>query len=41
MKEVENILININKKRFEKDKTEMIRMFNYVWNNSINIPNDD
>ena len=41
MKEVENILININIKRFEKDKTEMIKMFNNVWNNSINILNDD
>lgn len=41
MKEVENILININIKRFEKDKTEMIKMFNYVWSNSINILNDD
>ncbi|MGN1311885.1 MAG: hypothetical protein ACI4U4_02590 [Bacilli bacterium] len=41
MKEVENILISINRKRFEKDKTEMIRMFNYVWSNSINKPNDD
>lgn len=41
MKEVENILININIKRFKKDKTEMIRMFNYVWSNSINILNDD
>lgn len=41
MKEVENILININIKRFEKDKTEMIKMFNYVCSNSINILNDD
>lgn len=41
MKEVENILININIKRFEKDRTEMIKMFNYVWSNSINILNDD
>lgn len=41
MKEVENILISINKKRFEKDKTEMIRMFNYVWNNGRNISKND
>lgn len=41
MKEVENILININIKRYEKDRTEMIKMFNYVWSNSINILNDD
>lgn len=41
MKEVENILININIKRFEKDKTEMIKMFNYVCSNSINVLNDD
>lgn len=34
MKEVENILISINEKRFEKDKVEMIRMFNYVWSNN-------
>ena len=34
MKEVENILISINEKRFEKDKVEMIKMFNYVWNTS-------
>lgn len=32
MQEVENILININKKRFEKDKIEMIRMYNFIWN---------
>ena len=31
MKEVESILININEKRFEKDKEEMIRMYNYMW----------
>lgn len=31
MKEVENILININQKRFEKDREEMIRMYNFVW----------
>lgn len=31
MKEVESILININQKRFEKDKEEMIRMYNFVW----------
>lgn len=34
MKEIENILISINEKRFEKDKIEMIRTFNYVWSNS-------
>ena len=31
MKEVESILININEKRFEKDKEEMIRMYNFMW----------
>ena len=31
MKEVESILININQKRFDKDKEEMIRMYNFVW----------
>lgn len=31
MKEVESILININQKRFEKDREEMIRMYNFVW----------
>jgi len=31
VKEVENILININQKRFEKDREEMIRMYNFVW----------
>lgn len=40
MQEVENILISINKKRFEKDKTEMIRMFDYLWNNGRNISNN-
>lgn len=39
MKEVENILISINEKRFEKDKVEMIKMFNYVWNTSKKIKN--
>lgn len=34
MKEVENILININEKRFEEDKMEMIKMFNYIWRNN-------
>lgn len=29
--EVEKILNNINKKRFEKDKEQMIKMFNYIW----------
>ena len=29
MSEIENILNNINKKRFEKDKAEMIRMYKY------------
>lgn len=32
MNQVENILINIDEKRFEKDKIEMIKMFNYIWN---------
>lgn len=31
MKEVEGILLNINAKRFEKDKAEMIRMYNFMW----------
>lgn len=31
MKETENILMNINRKKYEKDKTEMIRIFNYIW----------
>lgn len=35
MKEVENILININKKRFEKDKEKMIKMYNFVWSSKI------
>lgn len=34
MKEVENILININEKRFEKDKEKMIRMYNYICGNN-------
>ena len=29
--EVENILKNIDKERFEKDKKQMINMFNYIW----------
>ena len=29
--EVENILKNINKERFEEDKKQMINMFNYIW----------
>lgn len=29
--EVENILKNIDKKRFEEDKKQMINMFNYIW----------
>ncbi len=33
MKEIENILLNINAKRFKKDKVEMIRMYNFVWGN--------
>ena len=33
MKEIESILININEKRFEKDKLEMIRMYNFIWSN--------
>lgn len=31
MKEVDNILININEKKFEKDKAEMIRLYNFMW----------
>ena len=31
MKEIENILLDINAKRFEKDKVEMIRMYNFMW----------
>lgn len=34
MKEAENILISINEKRFEEDKVEMIKMFNYIWRNN-------
>ena len=30
--EVEKILTDINSKRFEQDKKEMKRMFNYMWN---------
>lgn len=40
MKEVENILISINEKRFKKDKIEMIRMFNYICSNSKKLDND-
>ena len=29
--EVENILKNIDKERFEEDKKQMINMFNYIW----------
>lgn len=29
--EVEHILESINKKRFEKDKESMVKMFNYIW----------
>ena len=29
--EVEKILNNINRKRFEKDKEKMIKMYNYAW----------
>lgn len=31
VKEVENILININEKRFKKDKEEMIKLYNFIW----------
>lgn len=31
MKEIESILSNINKKRFEKDKEEMVRMYSFLW----------
>lgn len=31
MKEIEKILISIDKIRFLKDKEEMIKMFNYIW----------
>ncbi len=31
MEEIESILININEKRFENDKLEMIRMYNSIW----------
>lgn len=34
MEEIENILININRKRFEKDKMEMVRMYNYIWSDT-------
>lgn len=30
--EVENILKNIDEKRFEEDKAQMTKMFNYIWN---------
>ncbi len=30
MQEIESILININAKRFEKDKNEMVRMYNFI-----------
>lgn len=33
MKEVEDILLNINGKRFKKDKEEMIKMHNFMWGN--------
>ena len=29
--EIEKILITINKKRFEKDKEEMIKLYNYTF----------
>ncbi|MGN1324343.1 MAG: hypothetical protein ACI4VR_04010 [Bacilli bacterium] len=29
--EVENILKNIDEKRFKEDKEQMIKMFNYIW----------
>ena len=29
--EIEKILIAINKKRFEKDKEEMIKLYNYTF----------
>ena len=31
IKEVENILKNIDEKRFNEDKEQMIKMFNYIW----------
>ena len=31
IKEIENILININQTRFENDKKEMIKIHNYMW----------
>ena len=31
MKDIENILKNINEKRFEEDKRQMINIFNYIW----------
>ena len=31
IKAIENILININKKRFEKDKADMISVYNSLW----------
>ena len=29
--EVENILKGIDEKRFQEDKEQMIKMFNYIW----------
>lgn len=34
IKEIETILINIDEKRFKKDKAELNRIFNYVWDNN-------
>ena len=31
IKEVENILKNIDEKRFNEDKEQMVKMFNYIW----------
>ena len=31
IKEIENILKNIDEKRFNEDKEQMIKMFNYIW----------
>ena len=32
IKDIEKILIDIDKDRFEKDKLQMINMFNFMWN---------
>lgn len=31
IKEIENILKNIDEKRFNEDKEQMVKMFNYIW----------